>query len=389
MAPLKRMKHNHKMKGNRLIGINWGRPQCIKLSAKVERPLHGLLINSAGPTLDARVSFLSRPDAYRPVPAEVVRRETHMSWVFLAGDRVYKLKKPVRFPYLDFSSLARRETACRAELRLNRALAPDIYLDVLPLVDTGEGLSIGGAGAPIDWLVLMKRLDERGMLDHRIAESRVEIAQLDRLVAVLAQFYHAATPIFLSPAIHLADWKRSLGYNRRILLDPHFGIPAGLVRRIDQAQRRFLDRRGSLIVTRLRNRRIVSGHGDLRPEHIWLGDKVRIIDCLEFNPRLRVVDPFDEVAYLSLECERLGAAWIGAFIERRMKRLLRDGPAEELFTFYRCHRATLRARLAIAHLLEKHPRTPEKWPRLAATYLKLAEKSARRLEVFLRTPRDR
>jgi aminoglycoside phosphotransferase family enzyme len=72
-----------------------------------------------------------------------------------------------------------------------------------------------------------------------------------------------------------------------------------------------------------------------------------------------------------------------------MKRMLRDGPAEELFTFYRCHRATLRARLVIAHLLEEQPRTPEKWPRLAATYLKLAEKSARRLEVFLRKPGDR
>src|SRR5208282_2770723 len=144
--------------------------------------------------------FLMRGGVYQPPVPEVARRETHMSWVFLAGDRVYKLKKPVRFPYLDFSSLARRETACRAELRLNRALAPDIYLDVLPLVDTGEGLSIGGTGAPIDWLVFMKRLDERGMLDHRIAESCVEIAQLDRLVAVLAQFYHAATPIFLLPA---------------------------------------------------------------------------------------------------------------------------------------------------------------------------------------------
>lgn len=351
--------------------------------------MHGLSINGAGSTLDAKVSFLSRPDTYRPIPAEVLRRETHMSWVFLVGDRVYKLKKPVRFPYLDFSSLVRREAACRAELRLNRALAPDIYLDVLPLVDTGSGLSIGGAGAAVDWLVLMKRLDECDMLNHRFAERRVEIAQLDRLVAVLALFYHAATPVFLAPVIHLADLKRSLAYNRRVLLDPRFNIPAGLVQRIDHAQRQFLSRRGGLIVARLRHRRIVSGHGDLRPEHIWLGDKVRIIDCLEFNPRLRVVDPFDEVAYLSLECERLGAAWVGAFIERRMKRILRDGPAEELLTFYRCHRATLRARLAIAHLLEEHPRTPEKWPRLAATYLNLAEKTARKLEVFLRTPRDR
>ena len=372
-----------------MIGINQGRPQRIKLSAKVERPLHGISINGAGSTLDAKVKFLSQPDAYRPTPNEVVCRETHMSWVFLVGDRVYKLKKPVRFPYLDFSSLARREAACRAELRLNRALAPDIYLDVSPLVDNGKGLSIGGAGVPVDWLVIMKRLDESDMLDCLIAEQRVDVVKLERLVAVLAQFYRRATPVLLSPAIHLIDWKRSLAYNRRILLDPRFGIPAGLVRRIDHAQRRFLDRHSGLITARLRHRRIVSGHGDLRPEHIWLGDEVRIIDCLEFNPRLRVVDPFDEVAYLSLECERLGAAWVSAFIEHSMKRLLRDGPAEELFTFYRCHRATLRARLAIAHLLEEHPRTPEKWPRLACAYLKLAEASARKLDVFLKTPSGR
>jgi aminoglycoside phosphotransferase family enzyme len=350
--------------------------------------VHGLPINGAGPTLDAKVSFLSRPDTYRPMSGEVICRETHMSWVFLVGDRVYKLKKPVRFPYLDFSTLARREAACRAELRLNRVLAPDIYLDVLPLVDTGDGLSIGGTGTPVDWLVFMKRLDERNMLDHGIDERRVEILKLDRLVSALAQFYHSAAPVFLSPTIHLADWTRSLAYNRRMLLDPRFGIPAGLVRRIDRAQRQFLNRRGHLIAARLRHRRIVEGHGDLRPEHIWLGDKVRIIDCLEFNPRLRVVDPFDEVAFLNLECERLGAAWVGAYIERRMKRMLRDGPVEELFTFYRCHRATLRARLAIAHLLEEHPRTPEKWPRLAAAYLKLAETSARNLEALLRRRGD-
>lgn len=345
--------------------------------------MHALSIGDAGPTLDAKVTFLSRPDAYRPGAGEVIRRETHMSWVFLVGDQVYKLKKPVRFPYLDFSSVARREAACRAELRLNRALAPDVYLDVVPLVDSGAGLSIGGAGTPIDWLVVMRRLDERQMLDGLIAVRHVDLVKLDRLAATLAQFYRSATPVLLSPAVHLADWTRSLAYNRRILLDPRFALPAGLVRQIDRVQRRFLQQHGALIVARMRRRRIVSGHGDLRPEHIWLGDQIRIIDCLEFNPRLRVVDPFDEVAYLSLECERLGSAWVGRFIERRMKLLSRDGPAEELFTFYRSHRAMLRARLAIAHLLEQHPRTPEKWPRLAAAYLKLAAASARKLEAFL------
>src|SRR3974390_2024420 len=133
------------------------------------------------PTLAEKVAFLSRPDAYPHCVDKVSRRETHMSWVFLVGDRVYKLKKPVRFPYLDFSNLAQREAACRAELRLNRVLAPDIYRDVLPLVDTAHGLSIGGTGTTVDWLVLMKRLDERNMLDVVIGERRVEIGQIDKL----------------------------------------------------------------------------------------------------------------------------------------------------------------------------------------------------------------
>ncbi len=348
--------------------------------------MHGLAKQGVETTLAAKVAFLSDPRSYGLGAGAVVRRETHMSWIFLAGEKAYKLKKPVRFPYLDFSTLARREAACRAELRLNRRLAPNVYLEVVPLTQSGGALSIGGTGAPVDWLVLMQRLDERLMLDHMIDAAHVGKVQLDRLVATLARFYRAAAPALLSPVQHLADWRQSLAYNRRVLLDPRFHISAGLVRRIDGAQRRFLERRGHLIAARLRHRRIVDGHGDLRPEHIWLDDQVRIIDCLEFNDRLRIVDPFDEIAFLSLECERLGAAWAGRYIQRRMQRLLRDGPADALFTFYRCHRATLRARLAIAHLLEAHPRTPEKWPRLCAAYLKLADASARRLEGFLRTP---
>jgi len=343
-------------------------------------------IRGAEPAFATKLDFLSQAGAYDPRPREVLRRETHMSWVFLAGDRVYKLKKPVRFPYLDFSTLAKREAACRAELRLNRRLAPDIYLDVVPLTKSNGVLSIGGTGTPADWLVAMKRLDEHYMLDRMIEEGRLTLGQLDRLVAALSRFYHSATPVFLSPAVHLADWARSLNYNRRVLLDRRFQIPAGLVHRVDLAQRRYLQRNSNHISARLRRRRIVDGHGDLRPEHIWLDDKVRIIDCLEFNPRLRVVDPFDEIAFLSLECERLGAAWAGDYLRRRMNHALRDGPANELFTFYHCHRATLRARLAIAHLLEEDPRTPEKWPRLCASYLDLAEMSARQLEARLRTP---
>ena len=121
-------------------------------------------------TLAEKVAFLSRPDAYPHCVDNVTRRETHMSWVFLAGDRVYKLKKPVRFPYLDFATLERRETACRAEVSLNRRLAPDIYLGTLPLTVTANVLCIGGTGTVADWLVVMRRLDSRWALDRALRE---------------------------------------------------------------------------------------------------------------------------------------------------------------------------------------------------------------------------
>jgi aminoglycoside phosphotransferase family enzyme len=99
-----------------------------------------------------------------------------MSWVFLAGDKVYKLKKPVRFPYLDFSTLERREAACRAEFNLNRCLAPDVYIDVTPLVASSSGLSLGGPGRVVDWLVVMRRLD-----DHWVLEQVLRVRAASRL----------------------------------------------------------------------------------------------------------------------------------------------------------------------------------------------------------------
>ena len=270
--------------------------------------LHEFRATAAGePTLEQKVAFLRQSGAYAHAPAAVTDRETHMSWVFLAGDKVYKLKKPVRFPYLDFSTLALREAACRAELRLNRRLAADVYLGVASLNAAPRGLSIGGEGKVVDWLVVMRRLDESQTLEHAIGNDRVQTWQLDRLAATLVNFYRCATPVMLRPEIHLNDWHAGLAYNRRVLLDPRLGLPAGLVRRIDGVQRRFLARHADVLARRVRRRCIVDGHGDLRPEHIFLGDPVRIIDCLEFNPRLRAVDPFDEIAFLSLECERLGA----------------------------------------------------------------------------------
>lgn len=347
-------------------------------------------INSeAADVLAEKVARLSDPAAHPGCVGGVTRRETHMSWLFFADETVYKLKKPVRLAYLDFSTLARREAACRQEFRLNQRLAPGVYLGVAPLVRRDGALAIGGGGQVVDWLVVMRRLDQSLTLEARVLAGRAGDVELDQLARLLSRFYRRAARTHPEEAAHLAGWRAAVEANRAVLLHPTSGLPRGRVRAVLATQRRFLRRRGGLLAERARQDRIVDAHGDLRPEHVWIGPPVRIIDRLEFNATLRRVDPLDEIAFLDLELEALGAPAAGRRIRGRVLTALNERPAPELYLFYRSHRAMLRARLSIAHLLEPKPRTPEKWPPQARRYLALAAHDARRIEVLIRTPAGR
>lgn len=338
-------------------------------------------------TLEAKVAFLSRLAAVANPDAPGAARETHMSWVFMVGDRAIKLKKPVRLPYLDFTTLRLREAACRAELRLNRRLAPDVYLDVVAMRLGPGGLSIGGEGRVVDWLVLMRRLADSQSLESRLSD-HVQDCELDRVALTLVRFYRRARPARRSDA-DLPVLTRALAYDRKVLLDRRFDLPRSRIRWIDSVLRRFLRQDAELIAGRVRRRRILDAHGDLRPEHIFLGDRVRIIDCLEFSSALRANDPIDEIGFLDLECEALGAAAAGARLSRKVLKALGEAEPEPLYSFYRCHRAMLRARLSIAHLFDPQIRTPDIWPAKARRYLELAAADAARLERSLNRRGDR
>lgn len=334
-----------------------------------------------------KVQSLKQPDAY-PTPAtDVIARETHMSWVFLVGDRVYKLKKPVRFSYLDFSTLERRAAACRAEYVLNKRLAANVYLGVAPLTTTPAGHVVDGNGPVVDWLVVMRRLDENETLETALRTRSVTSAQVDRLASILDSFYRRASRILRAPEAHRVSLRRMQSENLDVLLNRRFGLPQGSIDRIAGVQSRFLSEQPGTLNARVHGRHILDAHGDLRPEHIWLSDTFPIIDCLEFDARLRAIDALDEIAFLHLECERLGGRWVGEQIRRRLAHLLDDNAENGLFLFYRIQRAMLRARLSIAHLKDARPRTPEKWPRLARSYLRLAAIDAAKLEARLNSAR--
>jgi len=336
--------------------------------------------NNSATALARKVAFLSRRDSYVPVPDAVITRETHMSWVFMVGERVYKLKKPVRFPYLDFSTLERRAEACCAEVSLNRRLAPDVYLGVAPLTAGPNGYAIGGGGHIIDWLVFMRRLDEGQTLEVALRDHKISQAQTDGLASLLSRFYSHTRRIMINPESYMMTLQKAVLADRRGLLDPAYDLPRGTIARIVNVQCRFLRQQTNVFAERVHRRFVLDGHGDLRPEHIWLSPPFPIIDCLEFNAHLRASDALDEIAFLHLECARLGRPWVGERLRRHLAIQLDDNPSNGLFLFYRIGRAMLRARLSIAHLADAHPRSAEKWPRQARAYLALARADAAHLE---------
>jgi uncharacterized protein len=311
--------------------------------------------------------------AYAGTQAPVETVETHMSWVFLVGEHVLKLKKPVRYPFLDFSTLAAREASCREEVRLNSRLAPGVYLGVMALRwHEGQFALVpeDAAGPPwhtLDWLVWMRRLPRARMLDRVIAEARVEPAEIDALVGVLATFYRDATRVVVDATEYVARFQREQAVSRELLLRPQFQLD-GAAQALDGFDQALVPGRAALR-QRAAGARIVDGHGDLRPEHVCLLQRPVVIDCLEFNAFLREVDPFDELAFLALECDMAGAAWIGARVIDGCASALGDAPPAALLHLYTAYRALLRARLAIAHLLDVQPRMPHRWTPLAQRYV--------------------
>lgn len=328
------------------------------------------------PSIDEKVAFLRSPDAYPSPPAAVQVTETHMSWVFFAGERVYKLKKPVRYAFLDFSTLEARHRNCDREVRLNRRLAADVYYGIVPLVISDGRLQLDGDGRVVDWLVNMRRLPEERMLDAAIRGNAVNAEDIRKLTALLTDFYRRSAPVEMGAVEYRARFEHDVRANYAELAAPQYALSAPQLERVTQTQLRFVGGSSAMLEQRARDRKIIDAHGDLRPEHICLTDEPRIIDCLEFRREFRLLDPFDELAYLAMECERLGAAPVGDQVLRQYREAASDAPADELIWFYKAFRACLRAKIAIWHIADHEVRDVEKWRRRANDYLRLAESYA-------------
>lgn len=326
-------------------------------------------------TLDAKVAFLRQPTSFPEPGYRVEAIETHMSWVFLTNGYAYKLKKPVCHDAVDFRTVDARRYYCEEEVRLNRRLAAQVYLGIVALsIDALGHLQLGERGTVIDWLVKMRRLPTRHMLDYAIKNGTASEGDIRRVATRLAAFYRDCISVVIDPDAYRTGFLHNIDCNLQQLSQPAYRLSAEQIRNLCRAQRAVVESKRDWFDDRACSGKIVEGHGDLRPEHICLAPEIAVIDCLEFSRDLRMVDAADELAFLALECERLGMPCLGSTLLLAYREISGDWPDAMLLHFYQSHRATLRARITIRHLDEEKFRYSAEWRRRANEYLQLAQR---------------
>jgi len=312
------------------------------------------------PVADGRlpglISRLLDPALY-PHPAERVELvETHISWVLLAGDHVYKVKKPVDLGFLDFTTLARRRRFCHEEVRLNRRLAADVYLGVVDIKGSARAPRFEGRGRPIEVAVLMRRLPAERMLDRLVRANDAPPTLLDRIGTTVARFHQAADTggeideLGGSETIR-SNWQENFAQTDTVGADL---LPPATRVRVGDYVAAFLAREGDRFAARVAGGRSRDCHGDLQAQHICCVEPLQIFDCIEFNHRFRFGDVAGEIAFLAMDLERLGrpdlaVRFLNAYLEESG-----DYGAVPLLDFYRAYRAWVRGKVT-AFQVQAHP----------------------------------
>ena len=321
--------------------------------------------------LAAIVAALHRPESYADGISQIEAIETHMSWVFLTNAHAWKLKKPVRTATLDFTTLDARHRACEAEVALNRRLARDVYLGVAPVTMVGDAARVEGTGEPVEWLVKMRRLPRDRMLDKCIERGAVSDEDVDRIAATLARFYGSAERAPADGPAYRRFIASDIAAKRTSIEQRRYGLPVDDIRTMAGRQEQWLARHGKLLEAR--GAHVVDAHGDLRPEHICLeGAEPVVIDCLEFSRTLRLLDPLSELAFLALECRRLGNAAIGERMLAACAERMGERSDPGLISFYQSYHALIRAAVAVWHLDDDALDRLDSWRERGAWYVGVA-----------------
>jgi uncharacterized protein len=323
-----------------------------------------------------RIKSLLQSDAY-PEPADEVQLiQTHVSWIFLAGAFAYKIKKPVNFGFLDFSTIDRRRFYCEEEVRLNRRLCPEIYLGVWPVREAQLGASFHGYGRIIDYAVKMVRLPEERMADRLLARGELTAEEVRRIAARVADFHLQAER---GRAIDNYGSLQSIGRNWEENFRHAEEFSGITISRLDLCLVRnwvewFMTANAGLFDGRVAGGFIRDCDGDLHLGNICLTDRVCIFDCIEFNSRFRYTDTAADIAFLLMDLEFHASRDLAKIFLNEYLAATADSGALQLVDFYKVYRAVIRGKVESLRL--KDPGIPDldkqKAREMAIRYFRLA-----------------
>jgi len=293
------------------------------------------------------VQALLDPKIYPHAPQKVELMQTQMSFLFLTGDYVYKVKKPVNLGYLDYTTLEKRRFFCQQELKLNRRLCPDIYLEVVPIVQHHDKILLGGNGEVIEYTVKMRQLPPQRMMDVLLSNNQVSEGMVQQMAHKLADFHqHAETNAEISSygslSTILTNTEENFAQTKKYI---GVSISQEQYQSIKAYTDAFVEQNTRLFEKRVKEGKIKDCHGDLHTAHICFINGICIYDCIEFNDRFRYCDVASEIAFLAMDLDHhrhpdLSQHFVDAYVESSQ-----DEELLKLLDFYKCYRAYVRGKV--------------------------------------------
>jgi len=328
------------------------------------------IVNNFPPLIEA----LLKSEAYGHRVASIQTQETHISWVLLTGQFAYKIKKPVKFAFLDFSTLEKRHFYCQEELRLNQRLAPDLYLGLVPITGTPQEPHINGSGVPIEYAIKMRQFPVDQLLSDLAARKEITTDLLEQLVKKIAGFHllmaqaDAATPYGNTQSIrHWFD--ENISCIQPLLDDP------GQLQRLRDIQiwaEQEWQLKSELIRQRKEQGFVRECHGDLHLGNITMIDGQPVMfDCIEFNPELRWIDVINEMAFLVLDLLHFSCGYQANWLLNRYLQLTGDYGGLGVLRFYLVYKALVRAKLSLLKGLQRHGRPEQQTAAEYQSYIDL------------------
>jgi hypothetical protein len=325
---------------------------------------------------------LLNPEIYPDRPQSIKFIETHISLLFLTGNYVYKLKKPVDFGFLDFTSLEKRKFFCEQEVKLNRRLSPTIYLGVVTITKEGNRIILDGKGELAEYAVKMRQIPEEFLMDKLLEKRQVTPRMIEAISEKLVKFYFAAETndliqSFAKPERLKQDTDENFEQTERYV---EVTIPKEVYGEIKSKTNEVFRTKREIFTQRIATDRIRDCHGDLRLEHIFWGDEISIFDCIEFNERFRYTDVAADIAFLAMDLDYHSRQDLSEHLIRAFIGESGDQELMEVLDFYKSYRAYVRGKVESFRLDDPHIPEEEKGEALkrAQKYFGLAHRYSRR-----------